>query len=328
MSPPEEAQAGRPDADAALALLAEVHAYPSGEDYAREYPTVFGQPNGARLATALEGERAVACAAALPGWVEAPGGGPQSPALGLARIGSVATAPGSRGRGLASSLVMQLHRELHAEGMAVAALWAERGGLYARLGYAPVGSAWLTPAAPLPQVPFRPGLRITPWRPGMPLCPRGGMELRRSEVETRALGSIPGVEGVVGLREGSVCAHALVGKGRDMQGIIHDWAGALEDVLALVGALQGSGARLMMTPATHPILARLPPPVTKLPMAWMSILDRAALLQWAATRLEARPQLSALEDGPLLQALFGAPPDAAAPAPGLLPLFIWGLDSI
>lgn len=70
---------------------------------------------------------------AMRGWF----GGREVPMGGVA---SVAVAAEVRGRGVATSLMRELHRRSHARGDAITMLYPFRQGFYARIGYAPTPS--------------------------------------------------------------------------------------------------------------------------------------------------------------------------------------------
>lgn len=314
------------DLDEALALLARVHTYPSGAAYRAEYPGVF--EGTGRLWVYRDGDAGpvLSCAAAVPGRLD----GGEAP-LSVARVGSVATAPEARGRGLASTLLSEIHDHLRASGAALAWLWAERPGLYGKLGYAPVGSSWLIPAPVAAPPGLRPGLVVRRWREGDPLVPHHhGPRLAREGTLTHALLTMPGVEGWVGERGGEIVAHAVLGKGRDMQGIVHDWAGGVEDLRVLLHTIQGAHPEgiALLAPAAHPLLPTLRAGGMALPVVWMATLDRGALIGWARG-LGVEGPLEELAEGPLLWRIFGEPPQGrTVGAPGALPFFVWGLDSL
>ena len=154
-------------------------------------------------------------------------------------IGSVATDPALRGRGLASDVLAAAIAELapRTERML---LWAERPELYERAGFVP--SAPETCLA-LARRPRRAGdgdvVRLAtiedhaalhalheqkPWR------------VARSRPTMSTLLSTPGMTTVVLERAGAVKAYACCGKGADLQGHWHELGGSDADVAALLPA--------------------------------------------------------------------------------------------
>jgi hypothetical protein len=112
----------------------------------------------------------------------------------------------------------------------------------------------------------------------------------------------------VARRAGRVTAYAACGRGDDLQGVIHDWAGEPAAVLACAEALLGSRAelRLLAGAAPEPVLRALQlvgAEESRGCLALVRVLDAARI-----------------------------PGGAAALAPTARdpewPLFLWGFDSI
>jgi hypothetical protein len=106
---------------------------------------------------------------------------------------------------------------------------------------------------------------------------------------------------------GAVAAYAIEGKGRDLQGVVHEWAGAAPDVARLLRALaaRSSAPLWVVSPASAP--APLPEAREErlAPLAQLRIL---------------RPERCGGTD-PV--AVFGS-----GASPGQRELYLWGLDSI
>jgi hypothetical protein len=131
------------------------------------------------------------------------------------------------------------------------------------------------------------------------------LRVERSFEDWGALLAIPGVDVTLLEEHGKVQAYCVTGKGRDLQGCIHEWAGRAPEVKHLLQAL----ATRQTTPLgfLSPDLP-LPEPIEPLgvqPMAQMRIL---------------RPERFGSSD-PV--EVFGSPTVAAR-----IPFYIWGLDSI
>ena len=85
--------------------------------------------------------------------------------LSLGGIGSVATDPGHRGRGLASELLRRADDEMRARGMALALLFSDRFSFYGRLGWLSVAQARLAlHAQPGGSGSLSAGARIRPFQ--------------------------------------------------------------------------------------------------------------------------------------------------------------------
>jgi predicted N-acetyltransferase YhbS len=224
---------------AARELIRRVHAT---DDLERAYPLVFDREHPERLVVLEEaGEVRAACAIL-----------PREFALGEARvraglIGSVSTDAAWRGRGLGTRLLATAEAELARAGCLFALLWAEDPGYYLRRGYAPIGAEddYLLVSELAEALPAPSGVRAL--RPeDVPALARlhaaHPARILRTPAEFAALLSVPGMTVLV--RERALLPHqppvpvayACLGRGRDLADAIHEWAGASEDVLALVRA--------------------------------------------------------------------------------------------
>jgi len=220
-------------------FLAEVLSAP---DLAREYPLIF-DPRFSGRTVELEREGVVrsACAVLARDFRI----GDRRLRVGL--IGSVATDPAWRKRGLATELLARAESELRAQGCLFALLWAEDPAFYLARGYAPFGAEddYLLVNEMIPLLPAPSGVR--PLEAGdLPFLraihARHTAHVERGEDEFAALLATPGMFVLVRERAASPghpslpVAYACLGKGRDLADTIHDWAGPTEDVLALVRA--------------------------------------------------------------------------------------------
>lgn len=291
-------------------------------------------------------------------------------------IGSVATDPAWRRQGLATRLLEQAEETLRARGCLFALLWADDPGFYLKRGYAPFGSEcdYLLVSELALVLPEPSGVREL--RAGDEpflhrLHARHAERVERMPEETRALFGVPGMLTLV--RECASApthpalpvAYACLGRGRDLEDAIHDWAGEPEDVLALLRAhlerrfpAREPGALFLMAP---PSAAELGYRLLKLGAVskrgilglgklldaraaselLCSVLGASAALSWCEGKLALRgPRRSAELDLDALQALLFGGPEVRDEARALLerlgiervrlPLepFAFGLDSI
>jgi predicted N-acetyltransferase YhbS len=181
-------------------------------------------------------------------------------------IGSVATDPAWRRRGLATRLLQRAEDALRARGCLFALLWADDPGFYLKRGYAPFGgeSDYLLVSELVDVLPEPSGVRELRAE-DVPflhrLHARHGERIERTLAETRALSGVPGMLTLVRERAAAPShppqpvAYACLGRGRDLADAIHDWAGESEDVLALLRAHlerrfseRESGALFLMAP--------------------------------------------------------------------------------
>lgn len=229
---------------------------------AAEYPLVFDPRFGGETVELVEqGEVRAACACLVREFRL----GARSVRGGL--IGSVATDPAWRRRGLGTRLLARAEEALRARGCVFVLLWADDPGFYLERGYAPFGSEcdYLLVSELVRGLPDPSGVREL--RAGDEpflhrLHARHSERIERTVEEMRALLGVPGMLTLVRERAGAPShppqpvAYACLGRGRDLADAVHDWAGEPEDVLALVRALlerrfpaREPGALFLMAPA-------------------------------------------------------------------------------
>ena len=240
----------------ALALLARV--LPGGSTLRDEYPLAFDPRFGGRV-VALEEEGTVrsACVVLPRDFVC----GSVTVRIGL--IGSVATDPSWRGRGCMTRLLDRAEHELAGEGCALALLWANEPAVYASRGYAPFGHEvdYLAAEPMLTRLPALSGIRDATADDveGIhALYGRHSERVDRSIDETRALLSCPDMDVLVAPAvNGRPIAYACVGRGHDLENVVHEWSGDDDTLLALLRAHQERrvakglpGELVLMTPPT------------------------------------------------------------------------------
>ncbi len=228
--------------------------FADGANIPAECPLVFDEGfDGELVGLEHEGVVRAACGI-LPREFETRG---ETIAIGL--IGSVVTDEAFRGRGLGTRLLVAAEEHLRARGCELALLWADDADFYLHRGYDPIGGEddfelGATAARALPDVD---GVRsCTPADATAihGLYERHPVRVRRSGRETAALLACPGMTTLVAVVEGEVRAYACCGRGRDLAGVVHEWAGPTELVAALVkrhhARAVGAGAEhlVVMTP--------------------------------------------------------------------------------
>jgi len=218
-----------------------------GQGLAAEYPLVFGDRAAGQQVTVQQDGRPVAGLAILRRTLLCRG-----VHLPVGLIGSVATDPAYRGRGYASAVLEEAERVLEGAGCAMALLWADEADFYSARGWAPVGTEvnHALPPAAAALLPSPLGVRRYRGADGPLLhslyCTHE-TRVARSEEETVSLLAAPGMTTLVLERDGAVCAYACEGRGADLGGAIHEWAGAPLDVLALIRAhLERAGGPLVL----------------------------------------------------------------------------------
>jgi GNAT superfamily N-acetyltransferase len=217
-----------------LALMEQV--FDAEGRLADEYPLVFHRGFEGRLVALDEGEVVVSSCAVLPRSFLVDG---ERVDVGL--IGSVATAPKRRGRGLASHVLTEAERWLAERGALFSVLWADDARFYVMRGYRPIGGEIVVPiertvAAALPRWPE---VRLARQSDGArihALYASQSIRVDRTEAETRALLACPGMLVLVAERAGEPCAYVCIGRGRDLGNALHEWAGEPDAVLGAIGS--------------------------------------------------------------------------------------------
>lgn len=234
----------RDEADTALELIEAVHA--AGRPLADEYPLVFHADGAGRVVVAeQDGEVASTCAILERELVFPDANGVEC-RLRVGLIGSVSTRAAARGRGLASAVLERAEAELRASGCAIAILWAESPEFYAKRGYAEVGveQDLLLPseiAERLPASSAVSGASAADYGEMHSLYRRNERRVERSAAESAVLYATPGMRTLVARdRAGHPNAYLCCGRGHDLAGVVHEWAGDSDAVLECLRALLAS----------------------------------------------------------------------------------------
>lgn len=303
-APDPEVQAASRD-DAALAQLLDVH-FDGQPGLLREFPLLLGSDNRARCRVLGDGRGGYRAHAAWRPLELATSHG----RLSAAGIGMVTTHRAWRGRGLASRVVEDCIESALREGCEVALLFGNVRGLYARLGFRPAGRERWSRIEPCARAPRDAGVRAAAGGDAprmLELLRAHPLRVERTLGELERLLAIPGTRAHVLERAGQVAAYALVGKGRDLQGVVHEWAGPSADVAELLRTLAARpGAPLwVVSPASLPSPLGGSSEERLAPLAQLRIL---------------RPERCGGSDP---ERIFGSGARA-----GERDLYLWGLDSI
>jgi len=155
----------------------------------------------------------------------------------VALLGSVATAPELRGRGLASQVLQAALTSLRGEVDDVL-LWAERPELYARHDFVDTADDCCLLLARRPRRELA-GVRLADVRDHHALRELHEQKPRRIARSIRTMSTLlttPGMTTLVLERDGAPVAYACTGKGADLQGHWHELGGSDEDLAVLVPA--------------------------------------------------------------------------------------------
>jgi GNAT superfamily N-acetyltransferase len=351
----------REDPRSALPLMEDV--LRGGAALAPDYPLVFGEAGSGRAVVIEEAGRVISSCAILERDLRI-----ADRLLRVGLIGSVATAPEHRGRGLASTVLVEAEAELRAHGCVLAMLWADSPAYYEGRGYQTVGAErdFLLSPELRAHLPAANSVRVAQkadLAAMHALYIRHVQRVERSEEESAELYQTPGMDVLVSDGVSGVEAYACCGRGGDLVGVVHEWAGETEPVLACLAAhveraAPGQELALMSPHAPDPVTERLtalgcPSAVGSLgmaklldPMTAAEFLSRASAVPLRTSAgsggvllLEAGERSVEVTEAELLGLLL--PPHGERSALEslecrvgtsfeALPLgaFIWGLDSI
>jgi len=242
------------DVSGPLALMETV--FDAGGQLAAEYPLIFRPGFDGRLVVLEDGDDVHSSCAVITRRVLLPG-----VELPIGLIGSVATKSTQRGRGHASQVLSAAERWLCERGAAIALLWAEDPRFYLARGYRPIGSevdAVLDPTV-VSALPCWGLVRAaTPADAAAihRLYSTHSSRVDRTADETAALLRCPRMQVLVAEEAGTPVAYACLGRGRDLENVVHEWAGGTAAALGLFKeAFARSGAQQVVVMAPDDGLA-------------------------------------------------------------------------
>lgn len=182
----------------------------------------------------------------------------------VALIGNVATDPLRRGQGHMRHLFADLEQHSRNMGCSALVLWSDLDKFYQKLGFTSLGREFrfLFQQNSLSAMPLTSGQNL-PVEANtlsdddlhhlMSLRLPVPYTLQRSIAEFRTLLAIPHMQIWLHRHLGNITGFALMGKGYDMQGVIHEWGGLKpESILSLIGDIarhNGMKELMILTPA-------------------------------------------------------------------------------
>jgi N-acetylglutamate synthase-like GNAT family acetyltransferase len=200
----------------------------------KEYPLVLGKKNMQNMRVIVNDGRVISHAGVYFQTLRS-----GKLAFRAGGIGSVATDPEFRGKGLASAVVEDCLRLMSEAGCHLAVLWTQRHSFYRRFGFELAGSEYLYQ---LNSNSIRPAdrrpPRFAPYTPDylpeiIRIHEREALRTERSPREYEVYFSLPKTKTLLAVREGVVTAYAVMGKGEDFPNCVHEWGGSADDVLWL-----------------------------------------------------------------------------------------------
>ncbi|MEY2784724.1 MAG: hypothetical protein RL277_928 [Planctomycetota bacterium] len=320
-----------------------------GRDLGSEYPLVFGPLSAGTIVIEEQDGAVRSTCAILPRTLVA---GRERIRIGM--IGSVATDPHWRNRGLAGRVLQAAERELVKAGAVIGVLWADDAAFYERRGWHVFGCEVDAALPPTIQRALPAPKGVRPLQPhDVPsvheLYCRHTSRVERSEEETRALLACPGMEVLVCEDGEGIQAYACLGRGGDMENVVHEWGGQSKAVGMILRRLielrHTCGIEddlFVMMPSSADSLIRLlfdaGATLSKGVLGMAKVLDEEAARSALAVSLGCQKSIP-LQGKELLDAWLPARGEmqqraqlaaslGLAESPTAPPAFIWGLDSI
>jgi len=180
-------------------------------------------------------------------------------------ISAVATHPDYRKKGLASSVLRDCVKVMRERGCHLSFLWTDRHDFYRSFGFEPAGSFYLVKPDASKMAGASQDSEIMSYTPErlseiMEIHDREPLRTERTAKEYETYFALPGLRTLLTVRDGRVSAYAVMGKGGDLQGFIHDWGGNPQDLLCLVRELSArveNGEVFVLAPTHENEFARL-----------------------------------------------------------------------
>lgn len=364
-----------PDEAALVDLVSQISKaflYIEGEgDVTRDFPLLYQASNSEHLWVAREQGELLGHSGYYPSILKVEG-----LALPVAAIGGVYTTEAARQRGVATELVKKCADEAKKGGAALAFLWSDKHDFYARLGFHLTARQWTIPISVADGEKLASlGRSKLPGLAFEEICDPSPSFLAQSHelLSNYPLGTARGaIEHLTLLNTGScrifaawageeLAAYFLVGKGRDLQGYVHEWAGEENSLHQLTAfALEQAGPLQFLSPQFMPdevrwiyALDELGIPMRPERMALVKILDLPKVqkllseflvqlgLPADALKIEEispgryrgrwrEEEPFEMDEGECVRFLFGPEPPDHPEMKGILPLRVWywGMDSV
>lgn len=200
-----------------------------------EYPTALTTSNVHNMRIIMDGEAVVSHAVLKPLVVKSP-----HVIFKVGAIGSVVTDPDHRGQGHSTNIINDCLAQTVSQQCDIAVLWTNLYDFYRRLGFELAGSEISIVMEEGLQLPITSNLRFSE---EIKVSPEAIHRL----YSTHTVGSVRTAEDVRKFlaipktriytaweADGTLAAYAIEGKGADLTGYIHEWAGGVSKVTSLL----------------------------------------------------------------------------------------------
>jgi predicted N-acetyltransferase YhbS len=204
-----------------------------------EYPVALHESNRARMCIARNQDQIVSHAAYYPMDITIPDSGIP---LRIAAITSVATHPDFRGQGLSTRCLHQCLTNAQEEECLFAVLWSDQHAFYRKMGFILCGEDYWASlnedkfGITMPRHPEKDIRKYQPqWLEQMHgLYKSHVIHSGRSESEFGQFLKIPDTLTYLLCEKDDVLAYMSIGKGADLKGCIHEWAGDRKNLAILL----------------------------------------------------------------------------------------------
>ena len=245
-----------------------------------EYSLVFGKDNIENMRVIVKGSEVISHTAIYCSTLRS-----RELAFKVGGISAVATHPDYRGRGLASRVMRDCISVMRERGCHLSFLWTDRHSFYRNLGYEPSGSFYLFKPTPSSLSDAPPDCEIVPYAPErlpeiVEIHDRELLRTERTAKEYETYFALSRTQTLLALRDRKVSAYAVMGKGRDLRGFMHDWGGDPRDLLRLareLAALSETGEIYVLAPVHEndftSLLTGMSVPSAFMKLIMLSVID-------------------------------------------------------
>lgn len=221
-----------------IAQISKAFSYNKDEgDVSKDFPQLYNSSNSKHLWASFEGEKLVAHAGYYPTVMRV-----ENRALPVIGIGGVYTEAEFQGQGNASKLIQNCCDQGAKEGAALAFLWSDKHEFYAKQGFFLTGRQWTVELDPKDAPKLRErgekslhakDIRVVEGDSGAEFLAQSKrlldsypIGISRTEEEHKNYLSSGSCKVISAWAGKELVGYFLVGKGKDLQNYIHEWAGA------------------------------------------------------------------------------------------------------
>lgn len=201
---------------------------------ATEYPTALVPSNLHNMRIITDQEKVLSHAVLKPLVIKSP-----HVIYKVGAIGSVVTDPAHRGQGLSTKIIQDCISEARRQQCDIAVLWTDQYDFYRRMGFELAGHEMsvtldATYTVPTADLKFSDDLKVSPEALHRLYSSHTVGTVRTTE-EIRKFLTIPQTRLYTAWdNKGQLAAYAVVGKGVDLGGYVHEWGGGVSKLLPLL----------------------------------------------------------------------------------------------